>query len=461
MVVRYGTDNRVYCLIRTPGALQRESLMNYRHATAENLTAALLDARSRTLALVTDLDEQQLRGPKLSTINPLCWEIAHTAYFHELWVLRHLGKQQEILPGSDELFDSISIQHERRWDLPLPDIAGTLRYMDDVLSAELLQLNQIELEDSAKYFYLLALFHEDMHGEALTYTRQILAYPAPGFMQEKAPAGHTGAPANEDIEIAGGRFMLGTERNGEFVFDNEKWAHKVALAPFSIARYAVSNQDYAEFVEAKGYTTEKYWCQEGWCWRCEQGLECPVYWKKDSDHTWYARQFDQWHALALPHPVIHVSWYEARAFCRWANRRLPTEAEWEFAAACNPENQTDDVAHKTVFPWGDDASANCANLDSAGSGTAAVDACSGGDSAPGCRQMLGNVWEWTDSTFLPYPGFSPDWYTEYSRPLFGQTKVLRGGAWTTRGRMIRNTWRNYYGAGRNDVFAGFRTCARS
>ena len=433
--------------------------MNYDLATVKALTAALQDARARTLALVEDLDEQQLLGPRLPTTNPLCWEIAHAAYFHELWVLRHLGRQTEILPDSDELFDSISIQHDLRWDLPLPDMSNILKYMEDVLSAELVQLNQIELADSAKYFYLLALFHEDMHGEALTYTRQTLAYPVPGFLQGKAPSGHAESPANEDIEIAGGVFMLGAKRDGEFIFDNEKWAHKVTLAPFRIARYAVSNQDYAEFVEAGGYLTEKYWCRQGWRWRCEQGLEHPVYWNRDSDQTWHARQFDQWRPLDLSHPVIHISWHEARAFCKWAGRRLPTEAEWEFAAACDPGNRTDDGPRKTPFPWGKHIAENCANLDSMAPGTVAVDACPNGDSASGCRQMFGNVWEWTDSTFLPYPGFSPDWYREYSRLLFGQTKVLRGGAWATRGRMLRNTWRNYYGADRNDVFAGFRTCA--
>lgn len=434
--------------------------MHYRDATTENLEAALRDTRSRTLALIEGLDSQQLLGPKLSTTNPLCWEIAHTAYFHELWVLRHLGQRPEILPDSDSLFDSISIPHETRWDLPLPSMEDTLQYMEDVLSAEVSQLNNIKLENSAKYFYLLALFHEDMHGEALTYTRQTLAYPAPAHMHHQTSADGSRAPENEDIEVAGGPFLLGAERNGEFTFDNEKWAHRITLPPFRIARYAVSNQDYAEFVEASGYTTRAYWCDAGWQWRKERDLECPVYWRKDSNHSWYTRRFDQWHTLALAHPVIHVNWYEARAFCRWANRRLPSEAEWEFAAACNPEDVTAGMPRKRRFPWGDEACGDCANLDAKGFGLAAVNAHPEGDSVLGCRQMLGNVWEWTESTFQPYPGFSPDCYTEYSRPLFGQTKVLRGGGWATRSRMIHNTWRNYYGPGRNDVFAGFRTCAK-
>ncbi len=433
--------------------------MNNKHATVESLTVALLDARSRTLALVEGLNEQQLLGPILPTINPLRWEIAHAAYFHEFWVLRHLGQQQAIRPDVDALFDSISIQHEDRWQLQLPDLSDTFVYMNDVLQAELILLKQLELNDLTKYFYLLALFHEDMHNEAFTYTRQTLGYPIPSFIQENEKKELRKAPALEDIDIPGGTFLLGAERDGEFSFDNEKWAHEVTVAPFKIAKYAVSNKEYLEFVNADGYQNKKYWIDDGWKWRCERKLECPVYWKKDLDQRWYIRQFDQWNLLELTHAVIHISWYEAQAFCKWAYRRLPTEAEWEFAAACDPNEQENGMLQKRVFPWGNDLHNNYANLDSSNLGTAEVNAYPKGDSAFGCRQMIGNVWEWTDSTFLPYPGFSPDWYAEYSRPLFGHTKVLRGGAWTTRGRMLRNTWRNYYGPDRNDVFAGFRTCA--
>ncbi len=451
--------------------------MNNELATAENLTAALIDARARTLALVEGLSEQQLTGPVISTVNPLRWEIAHAAYFHEFWVLRHLGKRQAIRPDVDALFDSISIPHADRWQLPLPDVGDTFTYMDEVLQAELAQLKEIELNDTAKYFYLLALYHEDMHGEAFTCTRQTLGYPKPGFIRENKKQVAVKPLVPEDIDIPGGTFKLGAERDGEFIFDNEKWAHRVTVAAFKVAKYAVSNEEYLEFVEAGGYQNEKYWNKEGWKWRCTSKLEQPIYWKKDPDQKWYIRQFDQWKPLEFSHAVVHVSWYEAQAFCNWAQRRLPTEIEWEFIAACDPGAKENGVMQKRIFPWGanlydnhtnpngsnsraTNLRENHANLDSKNPGTIEVNAHQEGDSAFGCRQMLGNVWEWTDSTFFPYPGFSPDGYTEYSRPLFGQTKVLRGGAWATRSRMLRNTWRNYYGPDRNDVFAGFRTCAR-
>ena len=433
--------------------------MNYQTATVDNISKALLDVRSRTLALVEGLNDEEMMGKVLPTVNPLKWEIAHAAYFHETWVLRHLGGQAAVNEKADELFDSINIQHEDRWDLPLPSLANTFEYMSSVLQYELELLRNIELDDYAKYFYLLALFHEDMHNEAFIYTRQTLSYPKPNFIKSRnyssLNSDHT-VNRNEDISIPGGSFMLGAERKNEFIFDNEKWAHAVKVAPFKIAKFAVSNEQYLEFVEDDGYKKEKYWSDEAWRWRQIKNLQHPVYWKKDSNDNWYVKTFDVWESLRPSHAVMHVSWYEAVAFCKWSNRRLPTEAEWEFAAASNPNVAKDNHYEKIINPDGIDANLDCTNL-----GTVNVAAFPKSDNAFGCRQMFGNVWEWTSSTFKPYPGFSPDWYSEYSRPLFEQTKVLRGGAWTTRSRMLRNTLRNYYGPDRNDVFAGFRTCAIS
>jgi iron(II)-dependent oxidoreductase len=159
--------------------------------------------------------------------------------------------------------------------------------------------------------------------------------------------------------------------------------------------------------------------------------------------------------------MIHVNWYEANAYCAWAGRRLPTEAEWELAASGEP---TPDgrgfTERKRRYPWGDEApTPERANLDSQAMGCVEVGAHPAGDSAFGCRQMIGNVWEWTADTFEAYPGFELDPYAEYSAPSFGQQKVLRGGCWATRSRLIRNTFRNFYTPDRNNIFAGFRTCA--
>ena len=425
----------------------------------QDLIAQLDDARARTLTLIEGLDDDQLMGPRLPIVNPLRWEVGHTAYFHELWVLReHLGEA----PGradADQLYDSISIAHDVRWDLPLPGMADTLAYMQQVLEREKAHLAADPPDPRRDYLAQYAVFHEDMHTEAFTYTRQTLSYPEPAIGGPRSPAWQAGNLGG-DAEVPGGAFHLGGRSEDGFVFDNEKWAHPVEVAPFHIARAAVSNGEYAEFVDDGGYRRRELWDEEGWAWRESAALEHPVYWRGGAEE-WELKHFDQWQPLPAAAAIIHVSWFEAMAYCRWAGRRLPTELEWEVAAAGEPTAHGHGLAPvKRRYPWGDaPPDASRANLDGAALGTIDVGALPAGDSAFGCRQMLGNAWEWTSTVFGPYPGFTPDMYQDYSQPLFGNTRVLRGGGWATRARLIRNTWRNYYGPERNDVFAGFRTCA--
>ena len=424
------------------------------------LIRQLEDARARTLVLIQDLNNEQLMGPRLDTINPLRWEIAHAAYFYEYWILRNHFKEDPYLPNVDQLFDSIDIPHKDRWDLPLPPLEETLAYMQAVLERTRTHLASGHADPRRNYLTQYAIFHEDMHCEAYTYTRQTLAYPRPKLVNSyhEIPAGES---AHGDTSIPGGEFLLGADENSEFVFDNEKWAHRVEVKPFKIARSAVSNGQYIEFVEQGGYSKERYWDPEGWQWRQQRALEHPVYWRRNERVGWEMRCFDQWRALPLDAAVIHVSWYEAQAYCRWAGRRLPSEQEWEVAASAEPsEDKTSLAPTKRRYPWGNNQpSSELANLDGYALGAIDVNALPDGDSAFGCRQMIGNVWEWTQTEFAPYPDFTPDMYQDYSQPLFGITRVLRGGGWATRARMIRNTFRTYYGPDRNDVFAGFRTCA--
>ena len=409
----------------------------------------LLDARERTLALALDLDDARWLGPELPIVNPLRWELGHVAWFQEHWTLRHARGAAPLRADGDALYDSSRVAHGTRWTLALPDRAGTLAYLEETLARCL---------DAAKdsgdpYFHRLALFHEDMHDEAFTYTRQTLGYPAPAFASEeiRAASRRDAGSLPGDVEVPGARFDLGACERDPFVFDNEKWAHAVDVASFRLARAPVTNESFAEFVDAKGYERRELWSDAGWRWRSETGALRPVYWVPRKD-GFDVRRYDRLVPLAPHEPVVHVSWYEADAYCRWAKRRLPTEAEWELAAA---------TRHKRRFPWGDEApSATRANLDGRLGGPVDVAAFPDGDSAVGCRQMIGNVWEWTASDFRPYPGFVVDPYAEYSAPWFATPhKVLRGGCWATRARLLRNTWRNFYPPHRRDVLAGFRTCA--
>jgi iron(II)-dependent oxidoreductase len=390
-------------------------------------------------------------GPRLDIVNPIRWELGHIAWFQEHWVLRHGGKGPSVRPDADALYDSMRVHHDTRWDLPLPDRRTTLAYM-----AEVLERTRATLPGGDAYFGWLAAFHEDMHDEAFTYTRQTLAYPAPRFTATASDAERVRAlaagPLAGDVEVPGGRYLLGAvEGRDAFVFDNEKWAHPVEVAPFRIARAPVTNADYAAFVDAAGYDERVCWSDDGWRWKTRTSTRLPAYWRR-GPAGFEVRRYDAWEAIAPHQPMIHLCWFEADAYCRWARRRLPTEAEWELAAS-TPE--------KRRYPWGADGAAHeRANLDGRFGATLDVAAFPEGDSAYGCRQMIGNVWEWTATRFRPYPGFVVDPYKDYSEPWFATPHmVLRGGSWATRTRLLTTTWRNFYPPDRRDVFAGFRTCS--
>ncbi len=424
------------------------------------LAAWVSEARSRTLSLFADLSDGQLLGPELAIVNPLRWEAAHVAWFQEKWVLRVAGGQPPLDPRVDALYDSAAVPHDRRWRLPLLPRVETEAYLKTVRDAVIRRCGSPELSPEERYYILLSLFHEDMHTEAFTYTRQTHGWAPPSFLpspEERAADVEGTGPWPGDVEAPGGSFPLGASTDEPFVFDNEKWAHPVELAPFGIARAPVTQAEYRLFVEDGGYHRAEWWDDAGWRWRGSVEAAHPVYWRPAGNREWLRREFDRWVPLEPHRPVLHVNWHEATAYCRWAGRRLPTEAEWEMAAAWDPE-----TGEKRRYPWGNTPpESGLANLDWRGGGCVDVAAYAAGDSPVGCRQMLGNTWEWTATAFAPYPGFTVDPYREYSEPWFHTHQVLRGGCWATRGRLIRNTWRNFYRPERRDVWAGFRTCALS
>lgn len=342
------------------------------------LIAELHSARERLRRVADDLGGERELGPKLALVNPPRWEIGHVGWFQEWWCLREGSEDRpSILPNADALYNSATVAHATRWDLPLPSFAETLQYRDEITER---LIDRIEKSAAEPYFVRLAVRHEDMHAEAFHYTRQTLGYPAPQVEIREFRLGREG-----DESYAGGVFRLGATPEEGFVFDNEKWSHPVVLAPFRMARRCVTNAEYEAFVEAGGNE--------------------PLYWRGGQ-----VRRFDRWVPRVPDEPVMHVSWHDAQTYCRFAGRRLPTEAEWEYAALQGLEG-------------------------------------------------TGGVWEWTASPFLPYPGFVRDPYKEYSEPWFGTHKVLRGGSFATPARIARPHFRNFYTPDRADIFAGFRTCA--
>jgi len=423
-------------------------------STSDGLLDALHDARRTELEILDSLADDQMLGRQEHFIEPPIWEMGHVGWFQEWWLLRHLDGAEPILPGSDGIYDSFNVSYRLRWDHRFPSRRETRAYLDEVLKRCAGRLESREPSRDDAYFYTLAALHEDMHAENLTQVLQTLGCARPG-MSLAAPLPRADAGyAPRDADVSGGRFPLGAARDEPFVFDNEKWAHEVDVKPFRIASTPVTNAEYEAFVCDGGYRRRELWSARGWEWRRREQAVHPLFWVREN-HVWCDRSFDAVAPLDPWRPVIHVNWHEAEAWCRWAKRRLPTEAEWEMAATWDPA-----VGRKRRFPWGDDApTPDRANLDYRAGGPIDVRALPAGDSPAGCRQMIGNVWEWVDDTFRPYPGFVVDPYKEYSQPYFGDKKVLKGGGWTTRSRLIRASWRNFFKRQRRNIVAGFRTCA--
>ena len=406
-----------------------------RKADRELLSLALMDARNHTLRLFSQyqnaLENCDFAVSLLATLNPPLWELGHVVWFQERWIGRNLqralgtrcepalSRLASIEPDADRWWDSDHVAHDTRWTLDLPDMGNCRAYLLNTLESTLELLEKASSDDDALYFYRLCLFHEDMHSEALTSTAQTLGLP----LDKPLQTAFTPAPMvlREPMLIPATTWAMGSnsEAGSGFAFDNEKTVHAVSVPEFEIDAQAVTWAQYVEFVGDGGYDRQDLWHGDGWEWLQAQaageGRRGPRYVEQIGIGSGAVIQtrFGQAMRMQGQQPAMHMSWWEADAWCRWAGRRLPAEVEWEVAAH---------TAARRGFRWGD-------------------------------------VWEWMGTTFRPYPGFAADPYQTYSQPWFHTHKVLRGGSFATRARMKYPKYRNFYLPARDDIFCGFRSCA--
>ena len=400
-----------------------------RQAGRAALAEALQASRATTLALFDAYEQALPPGlpvPRTPELNPPLWELGHIGWFADWWIARHphwhrglhadpeaprrAARQARDGIAADALYHSGQVAHETRWALPLPDAHRTREHLAASLSDTLDLLRQAPEDDNGLYFFRLALFHEDMHIEAFTYMAQTLGLPLPAAL---LPGHHRSTTTSSaPLHLPAQTWRLGHTGPG-FAFDNEREGCEVAVPATEIDAEPVCWARYLPFVETGGYDDPACWDTPGWAWRQQTGAQHPRHLRRDPGSTsgWARQRFGRWEALHPLDTACHLSAHEARAWCRWAGRQLPTEAQWECAAHTLPG-----------FVWG-------------------------------------SVWEWTASPFEPYPGFTPHPYRDYSQPWFDGRPVLRGASWATTPRMRHAHYRNYFTPERNDILAGLRSVA--
>jgi iron(II)-dependent oxidoreductase len=415
----------------------------------ERLARELTTARDRTLRL-TDHDEPELLRQHNPLLSPLVWDLAHVGQQEDLWLLRRGDARREgLLPRDVEaLYDAFTHPRAARSRLPLLPPVEARSFCREVRGRVLDRLDRLGADDDP-FDFAMVVSHEQQHDETMLQALNLRSGPPLLGAGAPLPTGRPGV-AGTSVLVPAGPFVLGVDAADEpFSLDNERPAHVVDLPAFRIGRVPVTTAEYAAFVADGGYRTRRWWSERGWSHRAAAGLERPLFWNGDGTRT----RFGITEELVPDEPVQHVTFFEAEAYAAWAGARLPTEAEWEKAAAWDPQ-----AGRRRRFPWGAlEPTPELANLGGDALRPAPVGAYPAGASAYGAEQLLGDVWEWTTSSFEPWPGFRPMLYADYSAPFFGgDYRVLRGGSWAVAPSILRPSFRNWDHPIRRQIFSGIR-----
>ncbi len=429
-------------------------------ALRARLQRELAAVRRRLLGLTDPLDDDAVHRQVDRIMSPLVWDMGHVANFEELWLLRELDGRPPHDLGLDQVYNPFENPRWIRADLPILPRPEALAYLAEVRTDALGVLRRLSFDPdrplvAGGYVYRMIVQHEAQHQETILQALDLRSAPDPR-PYPPAAGRRVAVPRPVDdtdrVIVPGGPFLLGTD-DRMAAYDNERPRHRVDLPTFAIDRFPVTARRWHQFIAAGGYRRPELWTEQGWGWRQEAGHTAPQGWTPDGAGGWLVRRFAHLFPLDPREPVQHVCWHEANAFARWAGGRLPTEAEWEKACAWDPA-----ARRSRPYPWGDTPPGPArANLDQASWGPAPVGSYPAGASAYGAEQLLGDVYEWTASPFLGYPGYSSFPYPEYSEVFFGEDyRVLRGASWATSRWVARSSFRNWDYPQRRQIFAGVR-----
>ena len=424
--------------------------------TVESIERDLARVRKETLDLIGMIPEDFLFNPPKPFMGPIIWDLTHIGKFEELWILHNSSgnKMDEFYRNDD--YNAIITPRKNRISLDLPSIPDSLKYLNSIRDRVIDYLHKVDLRSTDEllrngYVFDLAIQHECQHQE--TILQSLALYHSPPFISPEHQPGNGTIFEAGMVKVPSGKFQLGSSSGG-FSYDNEHNSSELFLGEFLIDCYPVTNHDFMQFIEDDGYMNKEFWSKEGWTWKSEEDADAPLYWEK-IDGEWNRRSYHKSLPVSHSEPVIHVSYWEAEAYAKYKGKRLPTEFEWEKACRWNPETE-----ETLTYPWGEEEpNQKNANIGIKRWSPAPVGSYKDAVSPVGCHQMIGDVYEWTSSDFLPYDEFKAFPYEEYSKVNFGtEYKVLRGSSWATSSLVARSTFRNWDFPRRRQIFAGFR-CA--
>jgi len=415
------------------------------------------ETRARTLELVKTLEKDDFVIQTAFFMSPPKWHIGHVSWIYEA-IISKLDKDYEFYSKEfSEYLNSYYQQFGTPQDKGLrgissrPTVDQIFQYFNTINQRVEKFIESKSLSENEIKLITIGFHHECQHQELLVYDLQHL------LAEQYRPTRKNEIPKQESVEkksvhIKGGLYTMGYTGK-DYCYDIELPEHKVYLNDYKIDAYPITNQQFMEFIKDGGYENYKYWLSDGWEKVKANKWKAPMYWEK-IDGEWNVRDFLGIRKINPNQPVCHVSFYEADAYCKWAGKRLPTEAEWEKAACWNEEKQ-----EKTTFPWGNELPTEdkCNLLESYFWGCSEIGSFPNGASHLGCQHMIGDVWEWTASEFTGYPGFKTG-FDEYNDKWFTNQKVLRGGSFGTPKMSIRSSYRNFFRLDERWLFSGFR-CA--